>query len=63
MKALLWRTILAVIAVVILFMLIPALLALFGIPMAGPLWTVLRICIGGIAIFYVLTGTSPNPPF
>jgi hypothetical protein len=63
MSALLWRAVLAVICVVILFALLPPLFHIFGVAMSGDIETVLRICIGGIALLYVLRGTSPPPPW
>ena len=62
MKALLWRTIYAVIAVVLLLALIPMILGLVGFPLGGA-WPIIRICIGGIAIFYILAGPAPPAPF
>ncbi len=62
MKALLWRTIYAVIAVVLLFALIPAVMSLLGFPL-GAAWPIIRICIAGIAIFYILSGPQPPAPF
>lgn len=58
MSDLLWRIILAVIAVVILFALIPLILGLFAIPNAGNVSAILRIVIGGLALLYVLGGQS-----
>lgn len=62
MKALLWRVIYAVIAVLLLFALVPAVTAFVGFPL-GSAWPILRLCIGGIAIFYILAGPSPPAPF
>ncbi len=62
MKSLLWRLIYAVLAVLLLFALIPPLFDLVGFPIAGA-WPILRICIGGIAVFYVLAGPEPRAPF
>lgn len=62
MKAMLWRTIYAVIAVMLLFSLIPAVCAFVGFPL-GAAWPILRLCIGGIAIFYILAGPQPPAPF
>jgi hypothetical protein len=62
-KGILWRTIYAVIAVVLLFALIPLLFGLVGFPLAGNLWAILRICIAGLAVYYVLGGPSPPAPF
>ena len=63
MKALLWRVIYAVIVVVILLALLPPLFALLGFPMGGALWQVLRICIAGIAVLYIIFGPGPPAPF
>lgn len=63
MKAILWRTIYAVIAVVLLFALIPLVGELVGFPITGNLWAILRLCIGGLAVFYVLGGPNPPAPF
>jgi hypothetical protein len=60
MSGLLWRAIIAVICVVILFALLPPLFHIFGVAMSGDIEVVLRICIGGIALLYVLRG--PNTP-
>lgn len=62
MKAMLWRVIYAVIFVVLLFALIPPLMALLGFPL-GAAWPIIRICIAGIALFYILAGPQPPAPF
>jgi hypothetical protein len=59
MSGMLWRVIQAVVVVVILFLLLPPLFSLFGLPLEGALLQVLRICIGGIAVLYVLRGDHP----
>ena len=61
MSQLLWRALLAVIIVVLLFALLPPLLRIFGLAFSEDVLTVLRICIGGIALLYVLRG-PPMPP-
>lgn len=62
MKAMLWRIIYAVICVLLLFALIPAFCDFVGFPLGGA-WPILRICIGGIAVLYVLAGPEPRAPF
>lgn len=59
MAALLWRALIAVIVVALLFALIPPLLTVLGVSVSAALLSVLKICIGGIALLYVLKG----PPF
>lgn len=63
MRALLWRTIYAVIAVVLLFTLIPLVFTAVGLPLDASVWAILRICIAGIAVFYILGGPNPPAPF
>ena len=62
MKSLLWRLIYAVLAVALLFALVPLLLAFVGFPLGGA-WPIIRICLAGIAVFYVLAGPDPRAPF
>lgn len=63
MSALLWRALLAVIAVVLLFALLPLLLRIFALSIGGDVLSVIRICIGGIALLWVLTGKGgPTVP-
>ncbi len=59
MSAMLWRVVLAVIAVVLFFAILPPLLRVIGFPVSGDLMLILRVAIAGLAIFYVLKG----PPF
>ncbi len=56
MSTLLWRVIIAVLAVVLLFALLPPFFAIVGFTPDGNVMQVLRICIAGIAVFYVLKG-------
>ncbi len=62
MKGLLWRVLIAVFCVLILFALIPALFRIFGIGMTADVGTVVRVCVGGIALLYVVAG-PPLPPW
>lgn len=63
MSALLWRALLAVVFVALMFALLPPLLRVFGIDLSGDLLLVIRICIGGLAILYVLNGPDyPRAP-
>lgn len=63
MKALLWRAILAVLFVAIFWALLPPLFAALGFEASGNIMAVIRIAIAGLAVLYVLTGSSPAPPF
>jgi len=61
MSALLWRVIIAVICAVLLFALLPPLFDVLGFPLGGSLLLVIRICIVGIALLYILKGTPVAP--
>lgn len=64
MSGLLWRIIVAVICVVLVLALLPPFFRVVGFDVAGDLWLILRICIAGLAVLYVLFGSSPRwtPP-
>jgi len=57
MSGILWRIIIAVICVVLVFALVPLIFQVIGFPLSGALWSILRICIAGIALLYIITGT------
>jgi uncharacterized membrane protein YvlD (DUF360 family) len=59
MSAMLWRILIAVIVVVIIGALIAPVSRILGFPVDGDVLLVLRICIAGLAVLYILKG----PPF
>jgi len=59
MSALLWRVLLAVVSVLILYALIPPVARILGFPISGDLLTVLKICIAGLAVLYIGWGKAP----
>ena len=61
MTALLWRVLIAVVAVVIVLALIPPGARIIGFPIEGDLWLVGRLCIAGLAVFYILNGPPLRP--
>ena len=61
MSAMLWRIVLAVIAVLLFYAILPPLLRVIGFPVSGDLLTILRVAVAGLALFYVLKG-PPFPP-
>jgi hypothetical protein len=61
MSGLLWRVIIAVLCVVLILMVLPPFFALIGFNVDSNLMTILRVCIAGIAILYVLKGGPPIP--
>lgn len=56
MSALLWRVLIAVIAVVLVYALIPPVARVLGFPISGDLWLIVRIVVAGLAIFYIIRG-------
>ena len=62
MLGILWRIIIAVIVVVLVFALLAPLSRILGFSLEGDVLTVIRICVAGLAIFYVLRGPDwPRP--
>jgi uncharacterized protein with PQ loop repeat len=55
------RIIIAVVAVILLFALIPPVLTILGTPQSEALGTIFRIAIGGGALLWIIYG-SLNPP-
>lgn len=60
-SAILWRIIIAVIVVALLFALLPPVFSILGFAASAAVMQVIQICIGGIAVLYVLTGKQPIP--
>ncbi len=61
MSGMLWRIVLAVIAVILFYAILPPLLRIIGFPVSSDLMLILRVAIAGLALFYVLKG-PPFPP-
>lgn len=61
MSALLWRVIIAVICVVVILALLPPFFRIIGFDVSGDVMLVLRICIAGIAVLYVLAANKWGP--
>lgn len=59
MAGMLWRVILAVIAVALVFALLPPVSRLIGFSIGSDLLTVIKICVAGLAVFYILRGSEP----
>lgn len=65
MRDLLWRILIAVFCVAIVVNLLPPLLRIVGLDLSADVWLVVRLCIGGLAVIYVIGGTRwfpPSPP-
>ena len=50
------RIILAVVFCVVLFLLLPPVFRLIGLELSSDLLLVLKVCIGGAALVYIITG-------
>jgi hypothetical protein len=61
MTGILWRVVVAVLSCLIAYALIPPVSRIIGFPLDGDVLLVLKICIGAIALFYILRG--PMPPW
>ena len=59
MSAMLWRILIAVIVVLLVFALIPPVLRVIGFPANGDVLLILRVVVSGLALLYILKG----PPF
>jgi hypothetical protein len=56
MPAMLWRILLAVIAAVLIYALLPPFFRIVGFEPNADVFTVLKVCIAGLLVFYVLKG-------
>jgi len=59
MSALLWRVLLAVVSVVILYALLPPVARVLGFPLSGDVLTIAKVCIAGLAVLYIGWGKAP----
>ena len=60
MSSLLWRVIIAVICCLLAFALIPPVCNVVGFKLDSDIYTILKICIGGLAVLYILRGPVPT---
>ena len=61
MSALLWRVIIAVICVVLIYAILPPFFRIVGFAASGDVILILRICIAGLAVLYVVKGYPIAP--
>ena len=54
-----WRILIAVIGVTLTFALIPPICRIIGFTPTADIMLVVRICVAGIAIYYILRGSNP----
>jgi len=62
MSALLLRVIVAVICVVAIFTLLPPLFRTLGIEASGDMVTIIKVCVGFLALLYVVKGPPISFP-
>jgi len=58
----LWRALIAAICLVLFYAVLPAFVELLNISVSAPLLTIIRVCVAGIAIFYVIRGPNISIP-
>ncbi len=62
MSGILWRILIAIVAVAIAWNLIPPVARLLHFDVSSDMITVLRYVISGLAVFYILLGRGPSWP-
>lgn len=59
MPQIIWRILIAVVAVVFFYAILPPLLNVLGFPITnGDLWTVIRLCVAAGALGYIIWGPA-----
>lgn len=61
MSALIWRVIIAAVCVLIVYAILPPFMRIVGFGLSADVYTLIRVCIAGLAVLYVLKG-PPFPP-
>jgi len=59
MTGLIWRVLLAVVGVVIIYALLGPVFRILGFPLTGDLLTVVKVCIAGLPVLYIGWGKAP----
>lgn len=59
MAGILWRVLMAVIAVVLVYALIPPFTRIIGFGINADLMLIIKVCVAGLALFYVFKGSPP----
>ena len=60
MSSMIWRVILAVIAFVVVWALLPLVARFLGFPLEGDLLQILKICIAALCVIYIVWGKGPT---
>lgn len=59
MPGIFWRVLIAVFVIVFVYALLPPVLSVIGISLSADVMKIIRICVGGIALFYIVFGRNP----
>lgn len=62
MPSIAWRIIIVVVAAVFLMLIVPPLLGLLGITLAGNAYQIIKICLALIAVCYIIWGGPVSVP-
>jgi uncharacterized membrane protein len=64
MRAVLWRVLIAIVVVAVVFWLLPPVLRLLGLPApGGDFAVVLHAVVGLLALLYIIWGPTPPTPW
>jgi hypothetical protein len=61
MSGLFWRILIAVVGVLLVYAVIGPLFRVIGLPLDSDVLTIVKICVAGIALFYILRGGPELP--
>jgi hypothetical protein len=59
MSGILWRVLIAIVCVLVAFALIPPVARIIGFDLSADVMLVVRICVAGLAVLYILRGKVP----
>lgn len=62
MPSILWRVLIAVLACMFTYLLIPPVARIIRLPLGGDVLLVLKVCIAALAVFYILRGSPVVKP-
>ena len=56
MAGILWRVLVAIVAVVTFLLIFPALMRILGVPVGGDLELIVNVVVAALALYYILKG-------
>ncbi len=63
MRAMLWRVVYAALAVFMFWLIVPMFLIVVGFTLPGNVLALMHVCLGCLAVLYVLFGPTPPAPW